>query len=220
MLHKKMVTMMILSLILVSACAKRLAVEYGDVEPTNFINLRLVSGEKTSGTVEKVEPHQLTLIQKNLTVRVISKPAIDEIKRKPPEYDDFGNGISELEIRAVKKNSNALVYGIGGGLLSFSTSFFIGSLAGKNSIPVLAGTTAGGGLLGTVLFASAGKTRDRKHAIEKIRDERRLTQIKLDEEKADTGEGIEKMLEDEKQKQKALREEREKLLKELEKKKK
>jgi hypothetical protein len=207
-------------LIFVSGCAKRLAVEYGDVEKTNSVDIRLVSGKKVSGIVEQVEPHQLTVLQKNETMRVIAKPTIDEIKRTPPIVDDFGNGISEREIQLVKKNSNALVYGIGGGLLSFGTSFFVGSLAGKNSLPVWVSATAGGGLLGTVLFTSAGRARDRRIAIETIQEARRAVQIKPENTGQKSDEVIKKMLEEEKEKQRVLREEREKLLKELEKQKK
>jgi hypothetical protein len=218
---KQLIVLSIILPVLLSSCAKRLAVDYAEVEKTNSVDIRLISGKKISGSVEKVEPHQLTLLERNRTVRVISKPTISTIRRKPPVYDDFGNGISEVEITQVKKNTNAVVYGIGGGLLSIGGSFFLGSIIGKNSTPLWAATTGTGGILGTVLFTSAGKARDRKIAIEEIREKRRRAQIKIDhQKKAKDDDQIEKLLEEEKQKQKALRKEREKLLKELEKKKK
>ena len=221
MMIRKIMTVLIFMIgIVFSSCAKRLAVEYGQVEKTNSVDVRLMNGKKVSGIVEEVEPHQLTLLEKNETVRVIAKPTIDRISRKPPIYDDFGNGISEREIKSVKKNRNALVYGIGGGILSFGASFFVGSLVGKNSMPALIATTGGGGVLGTILFTSAGKARDRKQAIESIRETRRAVQIKPEGETKKSDDNIEQKLEAEKEKQKALREERERLLKELEQRKK
>ncbi len=202
-------------------CAKRISVNYEEVEKTNSVNVRMVSGKKASGIVEKVEPHQLTLMEKNRALRVISKPSIVEIRRKPPIYDDFGNGISESEINNRKSIGNTLVYGLGGGLLSFGTSFFIGSLISQQTehgSTALLLTTGVGGTLGTVLFTRAGSMRDRKIAIDKIKDERRAVQITIKKEKQEkSSEEIEKMLLEEKAKQDTLRKERERLLKELEK---
>ena len=210
--------------LILTGCAKRISVTYDQVEKTNSVDVRLVSGKTTNGIVEKIEPHQMTLLEKNRTLRVIAKPSISRIQRKPPIYDDFGNGISELEIQEKKTNSNAWVYGIGGGLLSFGTSFFVGSLISKdldNGSTVLAAATGAGGTLGTILFVRTGSSRDKKIAIEKIRDERRALQINFKKEQEDKSSAeIEKMLKEEKEKQESLRKEREQLLKELEKEKK
>jgi len=215
--------LLILGFFIIAACAKRIPVTYERVERTNRVEVTLVSGNKIEGTVSKIEPHQLTLLLKGRKLGVISKSSLRSIKRKPPVYDDFGGGISEEEIHSVETNRNTLIYGIGGGALSFGVSFFVGSLVSKsmeeNGGAVLASTTAAGGVLGTGLFRRAGKAKDRRVAVENIREKRRSVELKK-EEKTKTPDELQKQLEEEKKKQEELRKERERILRQLGKKKK
>ena len=200
-------------------CGSRLQdVMYEEAEKTNRIEVTTVSGRKVEGTIVKMEPHQLTLFLKNKKVGTIAKSSIRMIKRYPPVNDDYGRGIPEEDIESVKTNRNAVIYGIGGGALSFGAGFFIGSMAGKESSDgstVLIASTLGVGGLGTYLFVRAGKVKDRKDAIEVIRDQRRSEEFK-DKESGDTSlQELKNRLEEEKKKQEGLREQREQLLKEL-----
>lgn len=209
---------------LCTGCAKRALVNYEQVEAANYVEVTLVSGEKVEGSASKIEPHQLTIQKKNRELRVIPKSSVRAIKRKPPITDDFGMGISEEEIQSKQTSRHTLIYGIGGGALSVGASFFIGSLIANSSESsggtALAASTAAGGGLGTYLFVRAGKKKDRKEAIERIREQRRTTEIKTDPNKEKTQDALQKQLEDEKKRQELLRKEREKLLRELEEKKK
>jgi uncharacterized membrane protein YgdD (TMEM256/DUF423 family) len=211
-------TLLLMGILVFSGCAQRIPVLYDKVEQTNYVEVTLLSGKKIEGTVLKLQPHQLTLQQKKYGPRAISKSSIRSIRRKSPVYDDFGNGISEEEIRSVQTTKNTLIYGIGGGMLSLGASFFIGSLAAQdstNSATVLTATTAAGGGLGTYLFVRAGKAKDRKDAIETIREKRRSVELKEDEEIRKTPDGLSDLIEKEKKKQEELRIQREKILREL-----
>ncbi len=217
MIYKKMVLSMIL--IGLIGCAKRIPVAYDQIEQTNYVEITLLSGSKIEGTVVRSEPHQLTVLPEGQRQVVISKTTIRSIKRKPPVMDDFGNGISEDEIESVKTNKNALIYGIGGGALSLGFSFFAGSMATQDSSgdgSILGATTLIGGGLGTYMFIRAGQAKDRREAIDAIRDERRSIELRRIEEEADTTDDTEQLIEEEKRRQEELRKEREAILRELE----
>ena len=216
---KKIIGLLIIGLCVFAGCAKHALVTYEQVEKTNMVEVTLVSGEKVVGTIYKVDPHQLSLLRKDRKTRVIAKSSVRMIKRKPPIYDDFGKGISEEEIQSVQTSRNTLIYGIGGGALSFGTSFFVGSLVShsmeENGGTVLAASTVVGGGLGTFLFIRAGKKMDHRDAIERIQEKRRFTEVKEEKDKEKTPDEIRKQLEREKERQEELRKQREKLLKEL-----
>ncbi len=202
---------------MIIGCGNRSIVNYNSVNETNYVYVKLLSGKSVQGTVINSEPHQLTIkTREGLTQRII-KSNIKSIKRKPPVTDDFGKGISEHEIQANQDNKNTLVYGIGGGIMSFGASFFAGSMAGnsmEDGSSILVPTTVAGGGLGTLLFVNAGKAKDREEAIEFIQEKRRMISIENDEiDKPDAV--IEQELIEEKKKQEELRQKREELLKKL-----
>jgi hypothetical protein len=207
---------LIIIIVLIIGCAKRVLVPYNQVERTNSIVVSQMSGKKIEGTVLKKEPHQLIILEKDRSQIVIAKSSISTIKRKPPVYDDFGRGISEEEIKLKKTNTNALIYGIGGGALSFGASFFVGSLVGKE----LGATTGAGGVFGTILFISGGKAKDRQVAIDRIREKRRSEELVRKSDEKKTPSELDQVLQNEKLKQEELRKEREKILRELDDKKK
>jgi len=212
----------VVSALLLGGCTKYHLVNYGDVHDTNSVEVTLQSGEKVKGTVQSIEPHQIVVSDEEKSQVALSKTNISIIKRKKPVYDDFGRGISEEEIASTKTNRNTIVYGVGGGALSFGASFFLGSLAANsmdnNSGIVLGGATMAGGGLGTFLFVRAGKAKDRHDAIEEIREMRRTEKLEEQGEPLKTQTDLDKQLKDEKKKHEALRKEREELLRELEKK--
>jgi hypothetical protein len=200
-----------------AGCAKRALVSYPQVETANDVVVTLTTGQKVEGTVKKAEPHQLVLLTADRDERTIPQSTIRSIERTPPVYDDFGKCIGEAEIRSELKSKNTWVYGLGGGALSFGTSFFIASMATKkmdNGATPLAGITVGGGALGTFFFIKAGKAKDRAEAIERIRERRRQVQLKPDTKKEGL-ENLQQSLDEEKKKQEELRKEREQLLKQL-----
>ena len=209
--------------ILASGCAKYSLVPYGEVESTNSVEITLTSGEKLKGTVLEIEPHQIVLLTEDLQ-EAVPKTKIRSVKRRPPVYDDFGRGISEEDIASVQTNRNAIIYGAGGGALSLGASFFLGSLAAnsveQNSGLVLGASAVGGGALGTWLFVRAGKAKDRRDAIERICELRRSEAVQEREEDAGAEGELKQQLDDERKKHEELRKEREKLLRELEGKKK
>jgi hypothetical protein len=222
MILKKAYLILVLVLFIFSGCVHQTPVSYRDVEETNYVQITLTSGKVIEGTVLKVEPYQLTIFKKDRTKQTILQSSVSEIKRRPPVYDDFGKGISEEEIKLVQKNRNAAVYGIGGGALCLGASFFISSLIGHNMEEggtIVAASTVIGGTIGVLLFVNGGKAKDRQEAIDKIIEKRQVTeyQKKQIKQKKTSSEEIDKLIEQEKKEQEKLREEREELLKKLEK---
>ncbi|HHS13787.1 MAG TPA: hypothetical protein ENN03_08505 [bacterium] len=163
-----------------TGCAKRPYIHFEEAEPSNFLEIILQNGEKIQGTVMKSEPHQLVLLASQNSAISVPKNTIRLIRRKPPVYDQFGRGISEEEIQSVKTSKNTVIYTLGGGVLSFGSSFFLGSMLGKESGNVLAATTLGFGTLGTFMFFRAGRAMDRREAIRTVNDIRLSSEHKRD----------------------------------------
>jgi len=214
----------VIALLFLAGCANYQMVSYEEVETSNHVKVKLQSGHTVEGDVSKTEPHQLTVDTEAARPAYLPKAEIVHITRTPPVKDDFGRGISESDIAKFETSRNSMIYGIGGGVLSLGASFFAGSMIAKdmddNGGAVLGATTALGGGVGTFLFVKAGQARDRKVAIESVKHERVSEEYKkrgMGDPKASAADQAE--LEKEKKRQQALRKEREKLLKEINKKK-
>jgi hypothetical protein len=214
MKYSRIFRIVIIGLSLCIGCAKHSLVPYEQVENTNYIYIKLTNGEEIQGTAFKNEPHQISVLLKNGDEKIVPKSTIQSIRRKPPLYDDFGKGISEEEIKAVKTNKHTVIYGLGGGVLSLGVSFFVGS-AIQGSGSTLTVTMLAGGGLGTAFFINGGRLKDRRDAIEKIRQRRRSIELKNEEINVQTPDALQKQLEAEKKKQEDLRKQREQLLRDL-----
>ncbi|MBN2103183.1 hypothetical protein JW835_03995 [bacterium] len=204
-----------IGVLIFSGCSKQVLVPYQDVEKNNWVTITLNSGDQVEGHVLRAEPHLIAIRNREGRNLAVEVSRIQQVKRIPPEYDDFGNAISEREIKEKQSNKNTTIYGIGGGLLSFGTSFFIGSMISQNAEDggtVLAATTGAGGILGTILFIQAGKKQDRKEAVRKIRASRQSKQIRPRSQQKTADE----KRKEESKKLEELRRQHEKLLRELE----
>lgn len=177
---KRKLIVFIFALAGLTGCAKRSYIIFEEAKPSNYVEIILLNGQKIQGTVIKSEPHQLVLLAGRNNAVSVPKNTIRLIRRKPPVYDQFGRGISEEEIESVKTGKNTVIYSLGGGVLSFGSSFFLGSMLGKESGKVLIATTLGFGTLGTFLFYRAGRAMDRREAIRTVNDIRRSTEYRPD----------------------------------------
>lgn len=207
-----------IAIFLLQGCSQFSYVPFDQVEPSNTVRIKLQTGRKVEGTVIRKEPYHLEIKTQANRDTLIPKVAIRSLSRKPPVYDDFGKGISEEEIRLHTSKRNTTIYGIGGGLLSFGISFFIGSLIGQSvdeGSRIFAMTTVSGTGLGTWLFVHAGKKKDRNEAIHTIRIQRKNVEGAV-QEKTSFQKDTWELIEIEKQKSEEMRKQREQLLKELE----
>ncbi len=208
----------VIAIFIFQGCSQFSYVPFDQVEPTNTVRIQLQTGRKIEGTVIKKEPYHLEIKTQADRDTLIPKVGIRSLARKPPVYDDFGNGISEEEIRMHASKRNTTIYGIGGGLLSFGISFFIGSLVGQSldqGSRIFAMTTVGGTGLGTWLFVHAGKKKDRNEAIQAIRVHRKKIEVPVQQKDSSQKDPWE-LIEIERQKSEEMRKQREQLLKELE----
>ena len=113
-----------------------------------------------------------------------------------------------------------LVYGIGGGVLGFGSSFFLASSLGHSSESagtIVPTATAAGGSILTYLFIRAGRGQDRREAIDRIGIQRREEKLTGIQEKEKSSKELLQELEREKSQQEELRKQREQILKQLEK---
>ena len=212
---------LVFGLVLLAGCSAYQLTSYNDVTETNFVEVTLLSGRRVRGTVLKAEPHQLTLYQRYYKPRIVPKSTIRTIKRKTPVHDEFGNGISEEEIQAVQTNRNAIIYGLGGGILGFGGSFFLSSTvahADESAATIVPVATMSGGSLLTYLFVRAGKARDREDAILLMQDIRREEKLNNLKKEKTSSKDLMDEIEKEKIHQEELRKQREQILKELQKK--
>ena len=196
--------------ILTSGCAKRVVIDYNHAKLNSLVEIRTVTGKSSKGIIRSKNASfmvmQLDKYKKNLTK--IKRTDISRITGlKTYVYDTQKKIISEWEIDRNKKNSNIILYTLGGSGLSFGASFFAGSLLSRGIDDVDRGknfmwaTAATGTILGTALFAKAGYKRDRNVAIEKIREQR----IELAKKKAEIERQKRKKIQDELRKIKAER---------------
>ena len=179
--NSKRLTVFVFLLIFSGGCAKRVFINYNEVKPNALVTIETKNGKSCEGIIQAKKPSflvmQLNKFNKSLTK--IERENIYQISgQKEYILDTQNKVISEWEIESKKNNNNFLLYTLGGGGLSFGLSFFLGSLINRSMDDIdqgktaMCSTAAGGTVLGTILFASAGAKRDRHVAIEKIRDQR------------------------------------------------
>ena len=183
---------LLISLVIASGCAKRIPINYDQVQPNALVKIQTFSGQSCSGVIQKKEADFLLLKENKYSDHStkINRGSIASISGRDFVYDGSGDIISEWEIKENRENKNLLLYTIGGAGLSFGASFFIGSLLHRNSDDIdegnrlMWGTAALGTVTGTYLFAKAGRRRDRLVSIEKIREQRfRLAKEKYNSQK-------------------------------------
>lgn len=166
------------SLLITIGCAKRMLINYDEIQPNALVKIHTYSGQTCNGVIQekKIDHLLLKMSQHDNQPIRIKREEIASITGSEFVYDGMGEIISEWEIQKNQKSKNFLLYTIGGAGLSFGASFFIGSLIhrniddAENGSKILWGTTALGTTVGTYLFARTGKKRDRYLAIEQIRE--------------------------------------------------
>jgi hypothetical protein len=182
-----------------------------DPEIGKSVKIILIDGAVKEGVLLKKEGSKLTYIDtaSNMPEELeIKKVRMMEYANKV--YDLEGKIISDNEISVAKGFTKTIGYGLGGLVLGAAVGFGVGVLiASSESVPLIYPMGALG-LAGGIYFGIHGAQRDREDAIDEIRRERyKVTQVKL-----------RKKLEEEKKKLQEQQAEKDKMLKELKKKKK
>ncbi len=173
-MRKRFVFPAVMLLSALAGCAGWQVAQLDEVQPRNFVEITLSSGNKIQGEVIAVEVGQ-TIIKTDGKAYKIDNDNITALRAKPSVYDDQGQIITEAEIKMVKTNKQTILYAIGGTALSFGTSFFIGSMIQRSmeddtdSTPRVIATTLGT-TVGGVIFTILGTKKDRTIAVENIKD--------------------------------------------------
>jgi len=172
-----------------AGCAKRVPLPVEKVEAGSRIWVRTTDGRAVAGDVLQRQPDRFILKTKDGRVDTLLVADVGIIKARPQEYDEAGRLIPEAQIDSVKTNRNLVLYTIGGGALSFGTSFYLGNFLKRHvssgQDAVMWGTTGLGTAVGIAAFMNAGAKRDRLMAVEKIKDYRKkLAEQKLRQEES------------------------------------
>jgi len=173
-------------LMLMVGCAKKIYVNFDEIQKGELIRTKMKSGETHEGLV-KARNSSIIVVQpeKNVPDLVkINKEDVKQISVTPPVYDDKNEIITEWEIQDKLGTRNRMLYTLGGAGLSFGASFFVGSLAHRNledseyQEEALWSITGVGTVLGAWLFHRAGAKKDRELAINEIRELRYMNAMK------------------------------------------
>lgn len=176
---------LIIFLFFLSGCAKKIPVNYNNLDSGNFVYIALSSGELIKGEIEKIEDNEIVVRScDDITrTRKIVRSEILEIRKKPTVYDEGKKVIPESLIKKHQKNLNKWLFTIGGGALSFGVTFFVAANILHETDDGAQGTalwvpTGVGTLIGGTVFRFQGSRLDRHNAIELIREERKVAAIK------------------------------------------
>jgi hypothetical protein len=195
------------SIFFVIGCSQHVQFNVDELVPEQNITVAMSSGQKLSGTVSAIQDESLVIVDNKGQAWQAPKNKIQSIFGPKPVVDFNGKIINEKEIEQAKGNRNFWLFTLSGGALSLGTSFFLSSMASRATADdahntIVYSGTAAGTLIGTWLFARAGKKRDYHQAAAAIRAKR--------------GGSPAQTLETEKAKQQRIRKEMEELQKERE----
>jgi hypothetical protein len=175
----------VIFLFLFSGCAKRIPLNYNNLESGTYVYISLSSGESIRGEIEKIEDKEIVVRPWDdmARTRKLVRSEIMEISKKPAIYDEGKKVIPESEIKKYQKNLNKWLFTIGGGALSFGVTFFLAANILHETDDGAQGTalwvpTGLGTVIGGTIFRFQGGRLDRHNAIEQIKEERKVAAIK------------------------------------------
>ena len=205
------ITLLLLLLSLIMAgCASSRVIRTGDVDAGQSVKLYLHSGEIVDGVVLESGHNEILFVgDTDHQKRTIAKSEIRRIEHSPQDFDYQAFPISNAEIQKYKQSKNTWGYAIGGGIVGGIGGLAVGIpiwLANDDPPPLLAAGL--GFVLGSIYFATRGIKKDREEALTQVRVLRQKEEQLDDKRKAEIA------------KLKAIQEQKAKLLKELEEKKK
>ncbi len=183
-MYRRMFFFMMLASIGISGCAKKIPLSYEQMELGNFLYVTQTNGETVKGELKEKNEHQFSILpEDNPRTRIIERNNILDLRKKESVYDESGRVIAESEIKKNQNGTNKWLFWVGGSALSFGISFFVTANVLHNSASevqgfTLWGPTTAGALLGGTLFGIQGHKIDRHHAIEAVKDQRKLQAIK------------------------------------------
>jgi len=165
------------SIFFVIGCSQHVQFNVDELVPEQDITLAMSSGQKLSGTVSEIQGEALVIVDDKGQAWQAPKNKIESISGPETVVDLDGKIINEKDIKQAKGNKNFWLFTLSGGALSLGTSFFLSSMASRAADEdahdtIVNSGTAAGTLIGTWLFARAGKKRDYDQAVATIRVKR------------------------------------------------
>lgn len=209
-----------------AGCAKKIPVTYGNLENGSLVYITLTSNETIKGEIQQKKADSIVLIPwKSQVPRTIARKKIISIKKKPSVYDEANVVIPESEIQKRQSHQNKWLYSLGGSALSFGVSFFLTAnilhqTSNDTEGASLWAPTIGGTAIGGLLFGMKGNDRDRRTSIEQIREKRKLNALKKRKTTKKKHKDIQKKLDSVKADREKQNDEINRLLKQINKKKK
>lgn len=206
----QIILLLILLSLIMAGCASSRVIMTDDVDAGQSVKLYLHSGEIEDGVVLERQQNEILFVgDTDHQKRTIAISDIRRVEHSPQDFDYQAYPISNAEIQKYKQSKNTWGYAIGGGIVGGVGGLAVGLpiwLANDDPPPLFA---AGLGLVfGSIYFATRGIKKDREEALTQVRVLRQKEEQLDDKRKAEIA------------KLKAIQEQKAKLLKELEEKKK
>jgi hypothetical protein len=158
---------------LLSCSSQQVLLNPKTLHTSQTVTIETSDGEKVSGTVFLANAQAVLMHDTYGNERGFLTKHIVSARGPEPVLDDNGMIVTEAEIDSFQTNTNLATHAVVGGIISGGISFLASSLIthevfNKDSdVPIYIGTTAGT-TIGTILFANAGRRKDRERAIENI----------------------------------------------------
>ncbi len=166
----RIVTVFFIAVIL-SNCAGSRYLETADIESEQSLKLYLRNGDIHEGIIVRKDNNEVTMINAaDSKSQTISMAEIRRVERSREIYDYAAVPISNAEIERNKGNKNTWVYAAGGAAIGGLVGLAVGYpiwVANDNPPPLFVGGVTA--VVSSIVFATKGIKRDKHDAIQRVR---------------------------------------------------
>ena len=173
----KIYTSALALIIMATGCSNRILLEQSALQKDQTVVISLSTGNSVSGTIASMNDKSIVVVDERQKAWRVQREYIKSIHGPEPVFDRNNRLISEKEIELVERNKNRWRFTVSGAIISLGTCFFASNMLSRTTDeegrePIIYGGTAAGTALGTWFFYRLGAKKDRRQAIDLIRQER------------------------------------------------
>ncbi|MCB0262642.1 MAG: hypothetical protein KDH98_05770 [Calditrichaeota bacterium] len=165
----------LIGMLLLSGCAGNRMITPTEIKANQEVKLYLKDGKIDEGLVLERQGEDIVFVSgTDQKVTAIPMSNIRRLEKSQKHFDYEGHLISEAEIKKYRGNKNTWSYAIGGGVIGGAAGLAAGLpiwLANDNPPPLF---SAGiGFIVGSIYYATKGVKKDRNMALVQVRELRR-----------------------------------------------
>jgi hypothetical protein len=164
-------------IMLATGCSNRILLEQSSLQKGQTVVVSLSTGNSVSGTIVSMNDKSVVVVDERQKAWRVQREYIESIHGPEPVFDRNNQLISEKEIELAERDKNRWRFTVSGAIISLGTCFFVSNMLSRTTDeegrkPIIYGGTAAGTALGTWFFYRLGAKKDRRTAIDLIRQER------------------------------------------------